>query len=451
MINKTIKSKDFSNGNIIYQMIKLAVPMTLAQLINVLYNIVDRIFIGKIPNNATESLIGLGICFPIITIVIAFANFIGMGGAPLFSIERGKGNRKEAEYILGNSFILLIFIGIFLTISIFIFKRPLLYFLGAGENTYIYADSYMSYYLIGTIFVTISLGLNSFINAQGFGNVGMITVLIGAVINIILDPIFIFKFKLGVEGAAIATVIAQFLSAVWTFSFLIGKRTEYKIKISKMRLSLKRIRRILFLGFAGFIMNVTNSCVQMSCNINLKIYGGDIYIGAMTVINSIREVISMPVCGLTNSAQPILGYNYGAKKYKRVKECIKYMSSALIVYTLIAWIIVFVFPSELISIFNSDVDLLKAGVPSMHIYFFGFCMMALQFSGQTVFSSLGKSGRAIFFSIFRKIIIVVPLIFILPRIGNLRIVGVFLAEPISNFIGGIACFTTMILTIYKKL
>ena len=444
-------TQDFSRGSVLSNIIKLAVPMTLAQLINVLYNIVDRIYIGRIPEHATLSLTGLGVCFPILTIVIAFANLVGMGGAPLFSIERGKGNEKEAELILGNSFVMLLALGIILTLSGLTFKTPLLWLLGASKDTMPYADSYITIYLLGSVFVMLSLGLNSFINAQGFGKTGMATVAIGAVLNVILDPVFIFVLHLDVQGAALATVISQFSAALWTLRFLTGKKTVIRLKKSAMKCSGKRMKNIAALGMAGFTMSITNSLVQMVNNSALQTWGGDIYVGIITVINSLREVVQMPVTGISNSSQPVMSFNYGAKRYDRVRQAIRYMSFMLILYTLIAWAFVSLFPEFCIRIFNQDSELIQAGVPAMHIYFFGFFMMALQFAGQSVFQSLGYAKRAIFFSIFRKVVIVIPLILILPGIGGLGVHGVFLAEPISNFIGGAACFTTMMITVYRKM
>ncbi|MGN0149881.1 MAG: MATE family efflux transporter [Clostridia bacterium] len=440
---------DFSKGSVLGNIISLALPMTLAQLINVLYNVIDRIYIGKLGTEATLALTGLGVCLPAITIVIAFANLIGMGGAPLFSIERGAGHDNEAEAILGNSFAMLLVLSALLTVFGFIFKIPLLRLLGASDDTLPYANSYLTIYISGNLFVMISLGLNSFINAQGFGKTGMMTVIIGAVMNIILDPIFIFILDMGVKGAAAATVISQFASAVWTFSFLTGKRAILKIKLEKMRCTLKRVRRITVLGTAGFTMAITNSIVQMAYNMGLQNHGGDVYIGAMTIINSIREVIYMPIAGFSNGAQPVIGFNYGAGKNDRVKTGIKWMSGILTVYTLFAWLIVSLFPRFFIGIFSSDPEIMRVGVTSMHIYFFGFFMMALQSSGQSTFTALGKSKQAIFFSIFRKVVIVTPLIFILPNWFGVN--GVFLSEPISNFIGGAACFITMIIMVYKRL
>ena len=442
---------DFSKGSVIKNILNLAFPMTMAQLINVLYNIVDRIYIGKIPENATLSLTGLGLAFPIITIITAFANLIGMGGTPLFSIERGNQNEKEAEYILGNSFCILLIFSVILTTNTYLFRRPLLFLFGASSATYPFADAYLKIYLIGTVFVLIGLGMNSFINAQGFGRIGMFTVVIGAIANIILDPIFIFAFDMGIKGAALATVISQALSAIWIIKFLVGKKTILRLKVKCLQLNVDRIKKILSLGLSGFIMSITNGAVQIMCNATLQTYGGDLYIGVMTVINSIREVISMPVMGITNSAQPVIGYNYGAKEYGRVKTAIQFMSSVCIAYTLIAWGILNIFPNFVIEIFNKDTDLVNAAIPALKIYYFGFFMMAFQFSGQSTFVALGKAKQAVFFSLLRKAVIVIPLTIWLPHISNLGTNGVFLAEPISNFIGGLACFITMLITVIPEL
>lgn len=441
---------DFSTGSIPAHMLRLALPMTLAQLINVLYNIIDRIFIGRIPFDSTNALTGLGVAFPICTITIAFANLVGMGGAPLFSIERGKRNDAEAEKILGNSFVLLLLFGLFITITGLLLKRPLLYLLGASEATFRYADSYITIYLCGSVFVMLSLGLNSFINAQGFAKTGMLTVSIGAVCNLLLDPVFIFLLGLGVQGAALATVISQFIAALWTFTFLTGKKTMIRLSPKQFALGRKHVCKILALGLSGFTMSITNSAVQMAGNASLSIHGGDLYIAAMTVINSVREVIQMPVSGISNSAQPILSFNYGADKNSRVKQTIRYMSVALLIYTVAAWILTMIFARQFILLFDSTPELLSLGAACMHIYFFGFFMMSFQFAGQSVFTALGRSKYAIFFSLLRKVIIVIPLIYLLP-LTPLGVNGVFWAEPVSNFIGGAACFITMYFTVYKKL
>lgn len=442
---------DFSKGSVVKNILGLAVPMTLAQLINVLYNIVDRIYIGRIPEHATLSLTGIGLSLPMITMVIAFANLFGMGGAPLCSIERGRGNLEEAEKIMGNSFTMLVVFGVFLTMLGLLFKKPLLYAFGASDSTYPFADAYITIYLLGSIFVMVGLGMNSFINSQGFGKVGMCTVLLGAVANIILDPIFIFGLGMGVRGAALATIISQFFSAVWIVRFLTGKRTILRLRLSCLRPQWKRIRAIVGLGMSGFTMAITNCTVQIVCNATLQTFGGDLYVGVMTVINSLREVASMPVQGVTNSAQPVMGFNYGAKEYGRVKKAIVFTFLFSIAYTTLAWAFLHGFPEFFIRIFNQDQALIEAGVPALRLYFFGFFMMSLQFAGQAVFVALGMSRQAIFFSIFRKVVIVVPLTLLLPSVSGMGTNGVFLAEPISNFIGGAACFGTMLLLVWTEL
>ena len=442
---------DFSKGSIVKNIINLAVPMTLAQLINVLYNVVDRIYIGRIPGAGSLPLTGVGLCLPILSMVTAFANLFGMGGAPLCSIERGRGNVDEAERIMGNSFAMMVLFGVGLTVLGLVLKRPMLYLFGASDATYPYADQYVTIYLLGSLFVMAGLGMNSFINSQGFGRTGMITVLLGAVANIILDPIFIFVFHMGVQGAALATIISQFLSAAWIIRFLTGPRTILKLRRSAMKLERRRVLKIMGLGLSGFTMSITNSLVQIVCNATLRDFGGDLYVGAMTVINSIREVVQMPVQGLTNSAQPVMGFNYGAEKYGRVRQAIKFTSAVSIVYTCAIWAGLYFAPGFFIGIFSSEEELLAIGVPAMHIYYFGFFMMSLQMAGQAVFVALGRAKNAVFFSIFRKVIIVFPLTVILPHFWGLGTDGVFLAEPISNFIGGTACYATMLLTVWREL
>lgn len=442
---------DFSQGSVAKNILNLALPMTLAQVINVLYNVVDRIYIGHLPNASTLALTGLGLTFPIITIISAFANLFGMGGSPLCSIARGKGEHQRAQRIMGNSFSMLLLSGAVLMVLCFLFKEPVLYIFGASSDTFRYADDYLSIYLLGTIFVMVSLGMNSFINSQGFARMGMLTVLLGAVVNIVLDPVFIFLLDMGVRGAALATVISQGLSACWVLRFLTGKKTTYRLTLPDMRPSLPLIREITGLGMSGFIMAVTNGSVQIVCNATLSQYGGDLYVGIMTVINSIREILTLPVNGITNGAQPVMGFNYGAGKYTRVREGIRFTSIICILYTVAAWLLTLLFPAQFIHLFNSDPTLIEKGIPSLHLYFFGFFMMSLQFAGQSTFVALGRSRQAVFFSLFRKAIIVIPLTLLLPMIGGLGVNGVFLAEPISNFVGGGACFVTMMLTVWPQL
>lgn len=449
---RTMKANsDFGSGSIAGNIMNLAVPMTLAQLINVLYNIVDRIYIGHLPHTSTQALTGLGLTFPIITIITAFSNLFGVGGVPLFSISRGRNETKRAGQIMDHSFSLLIRSGLILMLLCYLIKKPVLYLFGASHSTFPYADAYLTIYLLGTVFVMVSLGMNGYINAQGFGTMGMLTVLLGAVTNLILDPLFIFVFHMGVRGAALATLISQFLSALWVFKFLTGKKAIIRLSAKRLRLNMSLVKEISLLGMSSFVMAVTNGLVQIVCNATLKRYGGDLYVGVMTVLNSVREIITMPVMGISNAAQPVIGFNYGAKKYDRVRSSILFLTAVCVSFTVFVWALLFFFPSYFIHIFNSEPSLIRAGVPAMQIYFFGIFMMSLQFSGQSTFTGLGRSKQAIFFSLLRKAFIVVPLTFWLPTVGSLGTKGVFLAEPISNFLGGTACFVTMLATVWREL
>ena len=447
----TTQTNDFSKGSVAGNILRLALPMTVAQLINVLYSVVDRMYIGRLPDAAGNALTGLGLTFPIISIVTAFANLFGMGGSPLFSIERGRGNLEKAREILGNTFALLVGTGAALTVVILLIKRPLLYAFGASDATYPYADGYITIYLLGSVFVMVSLGMNQFINAQGFGRKGMMTVLIGAVTNIVLDPLFIFVFDMGVQGAALATIISQFLSALWAFSFLRGKKALIRLEWPCLKLRLQLVWQILSLGFSSFVMAMTNSIVQVACNSTLQAFGGDLYVGVMTIINSVREVVSTPINGVTNAGQPVVGFNYGAQEYRRVRQGILFTTIVCVIYTTAVWLLLFLFPRFFIGLFSSEADMVEAAVPSMHIYFFGFFMMSLQMAGQSAAVALGRSKQAVFFSLFRKVVIVAPLTLLLPHLFGLGVTGVFLAEPISNFIGGGACYITMLLTIWREM
>ena len=434
-----IHQTDFSTGNVYRNIMEVAVPMIIAQILNLLYNIVDRIYIGRIPEIGATALTGVGLCFPIITLITAFTYLFGNGGAPLCSMERGRGNREEAEMLMGNTFVMLIGTG------------PILYAFGASDVTFSYAADYIRIYLLGTLFVMITLGMNPFINSQGFGNTGMLTILIGAVLNILLDPLFIFGMHMGVRGAALATIISQFCSAIWVLRFLTGKKAILNLKKSAMRISWKRVGSIVSLGMSGFFMAFTNSLVQVVCNATLQTWGGDIYVGVMTVLNSVRDIFTMPVHGLTTGASPVMSFNYGEKAYDRVKKAIKFITAVCVIYTLAGWGILKLLPEFFIRIFNSDPGLLEKGVPALHIYFFGFCFMALQFTGQSVFVALGKAKKATFFSLFRKVVIVVPLTLLLPHVNGLGTDGVFWAEPVSNLVGGCACFFTMLATVLPEL
>ena len=445
---QTQAKNDFSKGSMARNIVHMAVPMTVAQLINILYNVVDRMYLGRLPGHL--ALTGLGLCLPIISIIMGFANLCGMGGAPLCSIHRGRGESEEAEGIMGNSFTLLLIFGLGITAFCLLFRRPVLYLFGASDLTFPYANDYLTIYILGTVFVMVGLGMNPFVNAQGFSRTGMLTVTLGAAVNIVLDPIFIFGLDMGVRGAALATVISQGCSAVWVLKFLTGRRAILKLRLPALALRAGRVRRILALGSSGFAMSMTNSLVQVLCNATLQVWGGELYVGVMTVINSIREVISMPIQGITNGCQPVLGYNYGAKEYRRVRQGIRFTACLGIGYSLAAWALVLLFPEALIRIFNDEADLIAAGIPAFRIYFATFFCMSFQFIGQSVFVGLGKSRQAVFFSLLRKAFIVAPLTLLLPVLG-LGVNGVFLAEPISNVLGGLACLITMYFVVYRPL
>lgn len=440
---------DFSVGSVRSNIIAQAVPLTIAQLIQLLYNIVDRMYIGHMEGNSSLALTGIGLTFPVVMLVIAFTNLFGQGGAALCSIARGAGDKKRAENIMGNSMTMLLGGGVLIMLACYIWKKSILYAFGASDATYVYANEYLNIYLLGTVFVMVSTGMNNYINSQGFPKTGMVSIMIGAVLNIVLDPVFIFVLDMGITGAAIATVISQFVSALWVMQFLLSKKAILDLNLSSMKLRWSLMKDIMGLGFTGFILQFTNCTVHVVCNMTLSVYGGDLYVGINTVLGSIRDIFQLPIQGITAGCQPVLGYNYGAKEYQRVKEGIRFTAFTGIAYTLIAWLLIFVFPEFFIRIFNSDPDLIKYGTTAIHIYFFGFFMMAFQFCGQSVFTGLGKAKFAVFFSIFRKVIIVVPLTILLPRV--LGVHGVFIAEPISNAVGGLACFITMYMTIYRKL
>lgn len=442
-------TRDFGQGSVARNILSMAIPMTIAQTVNVLYNVIDRFFIGHIPHSSSLALTGVGIVFPIISIVTAFTNLFGMGGAPLCSIAWGGKDPDRAEKIIGASFFMLLLTSLTLTAVGLLSMRPLLYLFGASPDTYPYAHDYFSIYICGTPFAMMSLGMNGFINSQGFGSVGMLTISIGALINLLLDPLFIFVLHLGVRGAAIATVVSQVVSAVWVLHFLTGRRVILKLRRKYIRWRAAILKDVVQLGFSHFVMSFTNGVTQFAYNSTLQSFGGDTYVGAMTIINSVREVVTMPANGITSGAQPVLGYNYGAKKYDRVKRGILFMTLVCLVYMLLAWGVVFLFPQELIRIFNDSPALVEIGANMLHIYFFGFCFMAFQMSGQVAFTSLGYAKHAIFFSLFRKIMVVLPLIFILPHFMGVD--GILWSEPISNLAGGLFCYTTMLLTFWRKL
>ena len=443
------RRNDFSQGSIPRNIMDLAVPMTAAQLVNVLYSVVDRVYLSRLSSTDSLALTGLGVCMPIVSILMGFANLCGTGGAPLCSISRGRGDDQEAERVMGNAFLLLLILGGACTAFFLALKEPVLVLFGASPDTLPYADGYLSVYLWGTLFVMISLGMNPFINAQGFGRTGMMTVLLGAVVNIVLDPVLIFGLGMGVRGAALATIFSQGLSAAWVMAFLTGKKAILRLRRAHIRLEAGRTKKIVSLGLSGFFVNMTNSLVQVVCNATLQHYGGDTYVGVMTIINTIREVFIMPVQGLTNGSQPVEGYNYGARLYSRVRQAVRFTVGVTVGYSALFWAAAMLFPGALIQVFKSEPAILEAGVPAMRIYFAMFLFMSLQIAAQGVFVGLGRAKQSIFFSLLRKAAVNAPLTLILPLwIGT---TGVFAAEAVSQLVGGAACFTTMYFTLYRPL
>lgn len=447
-----MKRVDFENGKTLNNILATALPMLVAQIINLLYNIVDRIYIARIPEIGTVALGAVGLCFPIVILTTAFTNMFGSGGAPLFSIARGQKNEERAREIQNTSFFLLIVTGIILIIVGEIFGRPILAAFGTSEAAMVYALPYLRIYMLGTIFSMISTGMNPFITAQGYAVIGMTTIVVGAAANIILDPIFIFVFGLGPEGAAVATVISQALSAIYVLRFFFGGRCAYNLKImsaSEIKNCGKTARSIIGLGSAAFIMQFTNAMVSISCNSVLSNVGGDLYVSVMTMVNSARQMMETPILAISEGTSPIISYNYGARRFDKIKRSIAIMVAMDFGYTFIVWMFIRLFPAAVIGIFSNDKTILADAIPAFNLYFSTFIFMTFQHSGQVVFKSLGRKGHAIFFSLFRKAFIVVPLTYMLPYLFHMGTDGVFAAEPISNVIGGTACFVTMLFTVRK--
>lgn len=448
-----VKRIDFENGTVTQNILGAAIPMLVAQILNLLYNIVDRIYIARIPNVGTAALGAVGLCFPLIVIITAFANLFGSGGAPLFSIYRGKKKEQQANRIMNTSFSMLFVSALVLMIIGLLFAHPLLVLFGASSDALNYALPYMRIYLIGTLPSMVAVGMNPFINAQGYSIIGMLSVAIGAVANLLLDPLFIFVLGFGVNGAGIATVISQFLSAIFVIFFL-TRKSELKmrfIKRNEFRECIEYAKNIISLGMAGFIMQLTNSLVTICCNNVLAVTGGDIYISVMTIVSSVRQLVETPIHAMNEGSSPILSYNYGARRPKRVRKAGIVMSIMVLGYTAIMWGLIILAPRTLIQIFSSDTVLIDNSVTALNQYFAAFIFMDLQYIGQTFFKSLNKKKQAIFFSLLRKVFIVVPLTYFMPYVLNMGTDGVFLAEPVSNVIGGSLCFITMMCTVLPEL
>ena len=448
-----MKRVDFENGTVTGNILEAALPMLVAQILNLLYNIVDRIYIARIAEVGTAALGAVGLCFPLIVIITAFANLFGNGGAPLFAIQRGQKDERKAVAIMDTSFTMVCASAIVLMVIGFLFARPILILFGASDNSLVYALPYMMIYLLGTLPSMVAVGMNPFINAQGYSLIGMYSVAVGAGANLLLDPLFIFGLGFGVRGAAIATVLSQCLSAIFVFHFL-TKKSELKVRLLKkneIAACMGYAKNIISLGMAGFIMQLTNSLVTICCNNVLSVTGGDIYISVMTIVSSVRQLVETPIHAMSEGSSPILSYNYGARRPIRVRKAGMVMGAMILAYSAVIWSIIILEPRPLIRIFSSDVQLTKDAVPALNQYFAAFIFMDLQYMGQTVFKSLNKKKQAIFFSMLRKVFIVVPLTYLMPYALHMGTDGVFLAEPVSNVIGGTLCFATMLITVLPEL
>lgn len=429
-------------------LLKLSIPTVIAQLINMLYNVVDRIYIGHIPGEGSLALTGVGVCMPIIMIVTAFAALISSGGAPRASICMGKQDNKSAEQILGNCFSLQIAVSIVLTVVLLIWNKDLLMAFGASKNTLGYATDYMRIYALGTLFVQLTLGMNAFITAQGFTTTSMVSVLIGAICNITLDPVFIFVFNMGVKGAALATVLSQAISTIWVVIFLSGKKTQLHLRKKYMGLKPKIFLPCVALGLATFIMQASESVVTVCFNSSLLHYGGDIAVGAMTILTSVMQFAMLPLQGIAQGSQPIASYNYGAKNADRVKKTFRLLVITCLTYSTLLWAAVQIIPKVFVSIFTSDAKLVAFTAPMLKIYLGGLFLFGIQIACQITFTSLGKAVNSIIVAVVRKFVLLLPLIYIMPHVVSNPTIGVYMAEPIADIIA--VLFTSVLFTFQFK-
>ena len=427
---------------------RLSIPTVVAQLINMLYNIVDRIYIGHMPGDGSLALTGVGVCMPLIMLVAAFAALVSSGGAPRASIFMGEKDTESAEKTLGNCFNLQIVVSVILTAVLLIWNKDLLLAFGASENTIGYANDYMSIYAIGTLFVQMTLGMNTFITAQGFTTVSMVSVIIGAVCNIALDPIFIFGFQMGVKGAALATIISQMLSCVWVISFLCGKKTQLKIKKENLKLRADIILPCIALGTAAFVMQSSESVISVCFNSSLLKYGGDIAVGAMTIMTSVMQFAMLPLQGIAQGAQPITSYNFGAKNAGRVKKTFRLLLITCLTYSIALWAAVMIAPQMFVKIFTSDSTLAQFAAPMLRIYLGGLGLFGIQIACQMTFTSLGKAANSIVVAVVRKFVLLLPLIYIMPSILADKTQAVYMAEPVADIIA--VTFTAILFTFQFK-
>jgi putative MATE family efflux protein len=436
-------ANDFSKGPVWKCIVTQAIPLTMAQMVHLLYNIVDRIYIGHLPETGSMALTGVGLTFPVVTLIAAFTCLFGMGGTPLFSIARGAKEDDEAERIMGNVFALLVISSVLLCGICYLFRRPILFLFGASEASYVYADEYLRIYLYGTIFAMITTGMNGFINAQGFPKVGMMTTILGAVMNLILDPVFIFGFGMGVGGAALATVISQCVSAIWVLCFLTGKETVFShqkafltLKRSNLKIDRKLTRQIMGLGAAGFFMQGTNCLVQVVCNATLQNWGGDLYVGVMTILNSVREILTLPVMGITNGSQPVLGYNYGAKQFDRVRKALYMTIGCGVTISTLGFLACQLFPEGIAAMFVDSAKggdeglMIAAASQAMRNIVIMFPLVGFQIVAAAFFQYIGHAKLAIFVSMTRQMLFLLPLLWIIPRFYGAM--GVWVSMPIAD-------------------
>ncbi|MCI5892822.1 MAG: MATE family efflux transporter [Clostridiales bacterium] len=430
-------------------MTKMAIPSVIAQVINILYNIVDRIYIGHIPNASADALTGVGVAFPIVTFISAFSAFVGAGGAPLSAIWQGKGDKDKAEKILGNGVTMLIFFTAVLMLVFYAFMKPLLYMFGASEATIGYGVTYISIYLIGTLFVELALGLNPYIISQGAAKTGMVSVIIGAAINIALDPVFIFVFDMGVAGAAVATIISQFVSAVWVVGFLVSKKAVLKIKLKNLKPDFKIMKRISALGVSPFVMRSTESLVSIALNSGMQTYGGDLYVGSITIMQSVMQFFSAPLGGFTQGVQPIISYNFGAGKFDRVKKTYRSMIAICAVFSLVGAALIMVFPQFFAGMFTNSAELIALCGRRMPLFISGMLLFGVQMGIQPTFMALGQAKISLFIAALRKIILLIPLAVILPVFFGTE--GVYISEPISDFASAAVAMILFFVNIKKIL
>ena len=443
------KDNRLGTENITRLMISLAIPSVLAQIVNVLYNIVDRIYIGRIPGVGAVALTGVGVTFPIITIISAFSGFASGGGAPLAAIALGQGDRKRAERILGNCVSMLLFFTVILMAFFFVFQKPLLYVFGASDNTIGYSSTYISIYLLGTVFVELAVGLNTFISAQGQARTAMFSVLIGAVVNIVLDPIFIFVFHMGVAGAAVATIISQALSAAWVLRFLCSEKSGIRLKKAGMKLDFSLIGQIMALGVSPFVMSATESAITIVMNHGLQVYGGDLYVGSMTILQSVLQLVFVPISGFTNGVQPIISYNFGAGKFDRVKMTIKRMISITFLAAFVYVVFAMLRPGLFARLFTTDEDLIALVKKVLPVYIAGMSVFGVQSGVQSSFLGLGQAKISLCIALLRKVILLIPLALVLPRFFG--VMGVYYAEPVADILSVLTASTLFLLNIRKIL